>query len=77
MKTVILFERSSCLSKGTYDGNSRELDLVFRSNERKHYVFGDVAPAVVGTMVGSDSPGGQFHNYFGKGDEVRTYEEVS
>jgi hypothetical protein len=75
MKTRIEFEGSSCLASGIYDGRTRELDLVFRSNERKHYIF-EADDKVVGSLVGSDSPGSVYHQFIA-GVEKRSYEEVS
>ena len=76
MKTRIVFDGSSCLAEATYNVYSQELDLVFKANERKHYIYEDVGPNIVGTLVGCDSPGVAYHVELGDKYPVRTYEEA-
>jgi len=72
-KNVIYLGRSSCLESAAYDLNSRELDLVFKSNREKHYVYDGVEPSTVGRLVGADSAGQVYHEEIAGTVEPRTY----
>jgi len=56
----LTFDNSTCLSEAAFDTDKQELDVVFRSNGHRHYVYG-VGEETAHALVQGHSAGRTFH----------------
>lgn len=73
--TSAQFDASSCLAQAIHDGSTGELELTFKSNESKHYVYdGQDTAAIFNRLVEAESAGQAYHKLLRGRKAVRTYE---
>ena len=75
MAIKLTFDNSTCLSEAVFDNDNQELDVVFRSNGRRHYVYG-VGEEAAHALVQASSAGRTFHRLVAD-KLVRKYEVIS
>lgn len=73
----MVIRESSCLASIRYIPAKGELDLTFRSNETKHYVYEGVSREKARELFKSPSLGRAYHKLLRGQKAARTYEEVS